>query len=377
MIDPQTLIDPTSPDGLPAPFWFIQLFKVLGFTLHMVPMNLWYAGILLAMLLHLRGSDHGRRFAARLMAQMPVIIAFGVNFGVVPLLFTQLAYYKFFYPATILMAWFWLAIIVLLIPAYYGVYIYAFGLREGGTLTPPKKAAGWAAAVFFILIGFLFANGFSLMDHVHRWGELWLNHSTAGAALGTALNVTDPTLWPRWLLMFGLALTTTAVWMLVDLAWFARRESKDYKRWVSATAPKLYTLGMVWFAVAGSWYVFGTWSPELKQSMFGGWELALTVATAAVPGLPWVLIVAAWRQGAPGRAMVSLVALAQFGVLAVNAASRQVVQNLNLSGFLRWPDQPVREWSPLVVFLLLFVAGLGVIVWMIAQAAKAPAEPTG
>ena len=38
------------PAGVPAPFWFVELFKVLGFTLHMVPMNLFYAGILVAML---------------------------------------------------------------------------------------------------------------------------------------------------------------------------------------------------------------------------------------------------------------------------------------------------------------------------------------
>ena len=56
---------------------------------------------------------------------MPVIVAVGVNLGVVPLLFVQLAYHRVFYPATILMAWFWLGIIVLLIPAYYGVYAYA------------------------------------------------------------------------------------------------------------------------------------------------------------------------------------------------------------------------------------------------------------
>jgi hypothetical protein len=240
--------------------------------------------------------------------------------------------------------------------------------------------AGWVAAVFFILIGFLFANGLSLMDHVHRWGELWLGHSTGGAALGTALNVSDPTFWPRWLLMFGLALTTTAVWMLVDLAWFAGRESQEYKRWVTGTAPKLYTLGMVWAAVAGTWYVFGTWSPELREAMFSGWRLPLTLATAMAPGLPWVLIVLAWRAMAsgrrpvPGRLMVSLVALAQFGVLAVNAVSRQVVQNLNLAEFFQWSDQPVHEWSPLVAFLVLFVAGLGVVAWIVVQVAKAPAE---
>ena len=70
---------------------------------------------------------------------MPVIVAVGINLGIVPLLFIQLAYYKVFYPATILMACFWLAIIVLLIPAYYGVYAYAWALHDGA-----KKVVGWA-----------------------------------------------------------------------------------------------------------------------------------------------------------------------------------------------------------------------------------------
>jgi hypothetical protein len=386
MMDPQTLINASHIAALPAPPWFIQFFKVLGFTLHTVPMNLWYAGLLVAMLLHFLGGEHGKRFSARLMAQMPVIIAFGINFGIVPLLFTQLAYCKFFYPATILMAWFWLAIIGLLTAAYYGVYVYALGLGEGGSLTWWRKAAGWGAAACFILIGFLFANGISLTDHVDRWPQLWLSHSTAGAALGTALNIGDPTFWPRWLLMFGLALTTTAAWMLVDQAWFAGKETQQYKRWACRTAPKLYTLGLVWFAIAGSWYAFVAWSPELRESMFSGWRLALSVVTAVAPGLPWLLIMAATRgvpgwmatgdRGPAGRGMVSLVALAQFGVLAVNAVSRQVVQNLSLAEFIRWPEQPVREWSPLVVFLILFVAGLGVVGWIIAQTVKASAEPS-
>ena len=144
------LIDPASAP-LPAPFWFVELFKWLGFTLHAVPMNLWYAGLLVALLLRLAGSPQARRFAARLLQQMPVIVAVGVNFGVVPLLFVQVAYYKVFYPATILMAWFWLAIIGLLIPAYYGVYAYAWGLRGGAkNIAGWRIAAGWCAALFFL-----------------------------------------------------------------------------------------------------------------------------------------------------------------------------------------------------------------------------------
>ena len=129
-----------------------------------------------------------------------------------------------------------------------------------------RIAAGWCAAVFFIAIGFIFANGLSLMDHVERWPELWKDHSMAGAALGTALNVGDPTLWPRWLLMFGLALGTTAVWLLVDAFCLGRQDADEaYRQWALGFARKLYTVGMIWAAAAGTWYVFGTWSADLAD----------------------------------------------------------------------------------------------------------------
>jgi len=364
-------IDPSTLPALPAPFWFVQFFKVLGFTLHMVPMNLWYAGLVVAMVLHLRGSDQARRFSARLMTQMPVIIALGINFGIVPLLFVQLAYYRAFYPATILMAWPWLAIIGLLIPAYYGVYIYAFALRaEGDRIRPLKRAAGWCAAVCFIAIGFLFANGWSLMGYPEAWKGLWLSHSTGGAARGTALNLADPSLWPRWLLMFGLALTTSAVWLRIDAAWFADKEDSHYKQWAAGSALKLYTLGMIWFAAAGAWYIFGT---DLHTTLLEGWLLGLTAVTALAPGLPWLLL---WigRTQESSRTTAALIGLAQSGVLGANAISRQVVQNLNLRGFLDVAAQPVDvQWSPLIAFLALFLVGLGVIGWMIAQVMQSPA----
>ena len=410
MIDSGTLVPPTSA-GVPAPDWFVQLFKALGFTLHTVPMNLWYAGMLIALWLHWRGSQHGRRFAGRLLRQMPVIVAVGINFGIVPLLFIQLAYYKVFYPATILMAWFWLAIIALLIPAYYGVYAYALGLAKAGDCpdfglgekgTVPSKpangkkevaawrtAAGWCAAMFFVGIGFLFANGLSLMDHVERWPELWNAHNTYGAATGAALNVGDPTLWPRWLLMFGLALETTAVWVLVDAVWLARGTTDHaYRRWAWGFARKLYTFGMLWAAAAGSWYVFGTWSSGLRETMFHGPLLTLTVATAVAPGLPWLLMMIAglcsakratgdcpnFRLSENGtvplstRMAVAGIALCQFGVLGINAVSRQIVQNVNLKPYFDVSAQPIDvQWAPLAMFLVAFVIGLIVVGWMIAQ----------
>jgi hypothetical protein len=371
-MEPQTLIDHAITPGLPAPLWFIELFKVLGFTLHAVPMNLWYAGTITAMILYIAGSEHGRRFSHRLMVQMPVIIAFGVNFGIVPLLFIQVAYSKLFYPATVLMAWFWFAIVLLLIPAYYGVYFYAFGLKDPqAPLASLRRLGGWAAALLFISIGFLFVNGMSLMTNVAGWPDLFRQHNVAGAATGTALNVADPTLWPRWLMLFGLAITTTGVWIAFDAAWFGRDEKPQYRQWAPRFAWKLYSLGLVWFAAAGSWYVFGTWESNVKDVMFAWPTVVLTAATALAPGLPWLLLAKASRGGEITRPMASLVGLAQFGVLGINAVSRQIVQNTELNPYYALSQQPVEpQWGSIALFLSAFVVGVLLVVWMIAQVAK-------
>ncbi len=371
-------IDATKLPDLPAPFWFIEFFKVLGFLLHMVPMNLWYAGVVLAAALYVLGGQEARRWGSRLMRQMPIVIAVGINFGIVPLLFLQVAYAKAFYPATILMAWFWMGVIVLLIPAYYGVYVYASGMRGGPeAMTPLRQAAGWCSAAMFVTIGFVFANALSLTANAAAWADLLDRHSVAGAATGTALNIADPTLWPRWLLMFGFALITTAAWTAVDATWLAIRESEAYRRWAQGFATRLAAVGAVWATVAGTWYVFGTWRPDVYSEMFSFPAVALTLVTGAACWLPPVLL---WlvRQKELTRAIAAAVAVAQGGVLAVNAISRQIVQNLELRELFQpgVSAQPVApDWGPMVMFLTIFVAGLGVLAWMFAQVAKAGLEP--
>ncbi len=368
----QLLLDQASVAPVPAPMWFIEFFKWLGFTLHAVPMNLWYAGLLVALFLHVRGNDQARRFAARLLQQMPIIVAFGVNFGVVPLLFVQVAYYKAFYPATILMAWFWMAIIGLVMLAYYGVYAYAGGIRNAPQgMERWRTVAGWSAALFFIVAGFLFANGLSLMDHVERWTMLFQRTEVAGAVRGTALNVGDATLYGRWLLMFGLALGTTAVWALIDAFFLAYHTTDDaYREWAIGFAKKLYTVSMIWTALAGALYVFA-WSPDLRDTMFSRPILPLTLVTAVATGLPWLLVMTAdWCS--EKRLTVASIALCQFGVLGINALSRQIVQNINLKAvdFDVWKLPVDVQWGPMAMFLIVFVLGVAVIGWMVWQIRK-------
>ena len=373
------MIEKIQASGLPAlsaPFWFIEFFKVLGFILHMVPMNLWYAGVLLAVWLHYRGGEQGRRFGSRLMLQMPIIVAAGINLGIVPLLFLQVAYSRAFYPATILMAWFWLAIVVILIPAYYGVYAYSFGLRNSVLEMPAwQRYAGWLSAGLFVVIGFLFANGLSLTSRdPAAWRQIWLNHSVGGAATGTALNIGDVTFWPRWLLMFGLALITTAVWMIFDAFWIATRENEDYRRWVRSFATRLAFIGAIWATAAGGIYMLAilVWCPPDRVLFLSGWILP-TLLTAASPWLPWALLQHVWR-GELDRTKAAAVAGAQVLVLALNALMRQVVQNLELQRLFDpgVSAQPVAtQWGPMILFLLVFVAGVATVGWILAQVGKA------
>jgi hypothetical protein len=304
---------------------------------------------------------------------MPVIIAMGINFGIVPLLFTQVANYRAFYAATILIAWPWFAVIPLLMLAYYGVYLYVVGLRKG-TMNRLKRAAGWVASMIFLALGFIYSNTFSLMTNIDGWDAIWQLANVGGAPLGIGLNLADATLLPRWLMIWSIALTTTAAYVVVDTGFFAGGESKDYKEWALSFALKLYTGGLIAVAVTGSLYIFVTLPAPIRSQILSMPLLILTVLTAIGGGLPWLLI--AGSQKRFNRGMALLVGLAQFGVLGLHATSRQIVQNLELAPYLDVTAEPVNlQLSPMIVFLVLFAAGVGVIVWMIAQVAKAHAQP--
>jgi hypothetical protein len=374
-MDPTVFLAPESALGSPAPYWLLVSLKVLGFTLHLGPMHLWFAGLLLAALLRQFGGVQARLLSERLMAQMPLIISIGVNLGIVPLLFLQVSYYRVFYPATVLMAWPWFGVIALLTVAYYGVYIYAVALKtKTRRMTALARWAGWVSALLFIGIGFIFANALSLMTNLPAWEGLWKSTSQAGAPLGTALNVADPSLLPRYLMMFGLALVTCAAYFLFDACWFAASDNAAYRQWVATLAWKLGLLGVVWFALFGSIYVFITWDQALREAMLAAPLVVLTALAAVSPGLTWLVLLLN-RKGA-SRPLAFAGLLMQFVALAGNAIARQLVQNRELAPYMDIQAERVNlQLSPLILFLLLFVGGVGLVVWMISKAVKAHAKP--
>ncbi len=392
-------VDAASQPPLPAPFWFIQFFKGLGFFLHQIPMHLWFVGTLLAVALGVYGCVNGKTFSRRFARQLPFLIALGINFGIVPLLFIQVAYPKAFYNATILIAWPWLFVIALLIPAYYGVYLYATSKKAASPdmsseCDQPKcqrllkqwkipLAAGWMAAGCLMLISLIFATGFSvLVAGPERWLHLWETTNVAGAVTGVSLNLLSLAFWSRWLLTAGLALGTLSAWVTLDSGFFADSESDAYHDWSQRFA-MLLAVGQACIAtVAGAVYVW-TWKVSLG---IVGWTIMLIgLAMLWLPLLLWAkFAITRWnavrerlRSGVHGldfpmqkvgKSQVIVLVVSQLIVLLSHTTARQLLQNAQVENVYTGGvgSQPIDpQWSAIALFLISFVGGAVAIGWML------------
>ena len=391
------LFEAESLPPITAPLWFVQFFKVLGFVLHTLAMNIWFAGIPLILLMYVFGRKSGQRFAKRMFSQLPIIMAFGINFGIVPLLFVQTVYYKPFYSATILMAWHWLMVIPLVMIAYYSLYIAAFSVRQ------EKKAAqtllaGLLASGCLLMVAYVFVSVMSLMGRPETLLEIWRNGQSfagtdvAAATYGLGSNASEPTLWYRYGAMFGLALTTVAFWTHFDaMVLIPKRREKspeelqadeNYRRWVGTFAMFVAWIGGAIAAVCFYHYLGFVKSSTVTATMFAEdaapmFRYVLYAAMFA-PFLAAVVLTVA-KLFRFGRFLAAIiVTLCQLVALSTFAIARQWVQNIEISQIM--PVTQLAEntqltpiyTSPVIVFLVLFVIGAVVIAWMIRQMAIAP-----
>jgi len=190
IINPLSLI-PT-PDIIPAPAWVFLVLDIFLFGVHIVLINMALGSILIILFRGLKGKKGPSQDAVHsgIAGKIPSLFALGINFGVAPLLFMQVIYGHLFYTSSVLMAVYWILIIPFLILAYYGAYLYA---KKGETYPLFSRAALWTAALLVLGIGLIFVNNMTLMVQPEKWTAYFENHR------GTLLNLSDPTLIPRYL----------------------------------------------------------------------------------------------------------------------------------------------------------------------------------
>ncbi len=343
-----SLIPSFDPQGLPASLWVLWSLKVFGFWLHLVFMGLWFAGFPAGLLLRLR--EDTRPLGNRLLKWMPVWIAFGVNAGVVPLLFLQVLYPGLFYTSTILQAWWWFAVIPLVMVAYYGTYVYVIhGLRE--EVRAWTHFVGWGSALIFLFLGVLFASTLTLTVHPEFWTE-FAGNQMGGAFRGTWLFASFE-VFQRYAMVWGLGLLTTAAFLVLDLQ--VLRPDASLEDQARPVVLGLVMVGSLVFLLASLPYL-----ARIKPYLPPVWHAGV--------GLPMILVfLLAWAYAVKGGRTLGLaLVFLQLLALVANAIARQVVQHAEIRRVYPLREVPIHfQASPLALFLVTLVLGLVAVGWML------------
>jgi hypothetical protein len=357
------LADPLPQPAPPALLWALLQ---ITFFLHLVAMNVVLGGSLLA--LHWRFSRRieGARPRAALVAffgkALPVAVAAAVTLGVAPLLFVQVLYGRLFLTSSILMAWLWLAIVPLVILAYYGAYLLAF---RGEALGKGGRAVAAVVTVLFAAVAFLQVSNATRSIRPDTFLEAY-----RASARGLTLNLGDPSFWPRYV---HVLLGAVAVAALGVAVYGALRRSRDPElgEWAIRRGTTVYGLATAANVFVGMLFLLALPRSVLVR-LAGADARAMTLLAV---GILLALAAAGLALLAQGVKDAVRATWAQVGLLAATLVAMVLLRDqvrliaVRDAGF-EPPAQVATQWGPLAAFLVLLAAALATIGWMARALAR-------
>jgi hypothetical protein len=354
------------PIPLPAPIWLLKLLHIVTLSLHFVAVEMLIGGLLLAVVLSLFGRGSNAHVAARALARrLTVVMTYVINLGVPPLLFAQVLYGRALYTSSVLIGLYWISLIGILMLTYWLLYRFSARLDAG-------KSAWWVGLTAWLLAGFvaqMLSTNMTLMLRPEAWRAMYAA-SGAGAYLPTG----DPTQFPRWLLMMTGGLFIGGLWMV----YLASRSTftADEKKLMAGVGGKVAAACGVVYLAAGLWAA-GV-QPDVVKA---GLHTHALYKFAGFAGYGWLalVVVAVLLAAVAGFGKLSSGLVAWAAVLVAVLMEiclvvyRDGVRDLTLlsKGYDVWDRVVVTNWSVVGLFLFLFVAGLGVIGWLVSVVARA------
>jgi len=350
MFDPSMVPTP-DPNPLPAPFWVFKLLLVVTFALHILAMNFMLGGALLALLARWRqkGSQYGTRIFYDVAKKVPVMMAATISIGIAPLLFVQVLYGQFFYTSSILVAWPWFLVLVLLVIAYYGFYFVSYQGQKR------HRAVGRVmlfSTTLVLIIGFIYTNNLTLSQVPANWASRYFSSTS-----GWGLNLAEPTLVPRYLHFMTAAVAVGGLY-LVLIAWTKWKQEPDYARAIFQLGGKAFLYATMAQFLVGFWFLFSL--PKALFMIFLGVD---PLATSLLSfGLVAALVSIFMMSAALRKDNIRLAALGVTGITALIVVTmcimRELLRMAYLKPYFNAQQFAVQtQWSPFLIFLVLFVTG--------------------
>ncbi len=346
-----------TPDTIPVHWMWFQVLLITTFILHLLFMNVMLGSSIIAMVREFKTTEEPDELNRDISTKLPYIVAFTVNIGVAPLLFLQVIYGHLFYSSSMLMAVYWLSIFVLVMVAYYSLYIYDFKFEALGQA---RRIFIVIAVIILLAVGFIFSNNMTLMMEPEQWVRYFSN------PFGTLLNLQENMLIPRYLHFVVGSIAIAGLFQAV--IWEVRRSSAEEQ------AEEAVRTGLNWFLSATIFQILiGIWFlatlPEDKMMLYLGKDnlrtfllilgilCALSALVSAAKKNTWATL---------GSALSTVVVMVLIRDLLRMSWIKPFFSPASL--------KVVPEYSPLILFLVSFAIGGVIIVYMLKIAATAGKE---
>jgi hypothetical protein len=346
------LIPAMDPNPLPAPYWVFKLLLIVTFFLHIVAMNFMLGGGVLALTARLRSKKqtNGNRVFFDVARKLPVLLPATITLGIAPLLFVQVLYGQYFYTSSIIVAWPWFLVLVLLTVAYYGFYYASY---QSGQY--PGKASGvmLSSVILIFLIGFVYSNNLTLSETPSRWGGKYFSNPA-----GWNLNLSEPTLIPRFL-HFMVAAAAMGGLLLVFMALANWKRDTEYARQLLQFGGKAFMYATMAQIVVGIWFLVSL-PRDLRMLYMGDNSLATILLLVGVAGGLGAIFL---MSDALRKENIRVAAYYVPGMMGVVILSMSVMRDILRDAYLKpyfHPEQFVvkTQWAVFPLFLALFVAGV-------------------
>lgn len=347
-MDIAALIPP--PDIIPVHWAWFKVLLIITFMAHILLMNIMLGSAIIAFFSGLNKSPDSSMISLQknISEKTTFVIAFTINFGVAPLLFLQVLYGNFFYTSSILMAAYWMSVILLLIIAYYSAYIYKFKFEA---LAFARIYFIGLTALLLIITAFFYTNNMTLMLSPGSWTQYFAKPS------GTILNLSDPTLFPRFLHFLTASVAISG--LFIAIIW------QKKKKGGSANADLNIKKGMKYFFYAtlfqvltGAWFIISL--PKDIMLLFMGKDGISTMIFLAGLIATVVSLIYSYKNRV-WPATWSAIVTVFFMVIM-----RDMVRTAFLKPYFTVEKlKVVHQYSPMIMFMASLIIGIAVIVYMI------------
>ena len=359
------------PFDLPAPsIWYVILYAAT-LLLHVAFMSYVLGGALLLGLAGLRARLHGGHgvgygvghgalapMARVLKDWMPSALSAAITAGIAPLLFVQILYQQEFYSANLLSFHRWMAILPVLIAAFYLLYLLKAKRIAGRPALQGAIALAITACVLFVAWSWV-ENHLLSLDRA-AWAAQYAEKRMLYAS---------PAILPRLGFFVMATVPTGALLLLLQMRGGATGATEDETRAATRPLAIAAVAGLAVAAAMSSTVLRGPLATAgVAEAPFGPWP-ALAIAGAGCAALGWMI---GTVRGAMTRAAWTLAGLGTAAFWTAVILAREATR-WAIAGDAAALDRHGEGGTTagLVVFVVFAAVGVGAMAWIVRAVQRA------